>query len=72
MKGGLLMDVSAALSAVGSVDALKQAVGLSLLRKGMDAQSAQTATMIQEFTNSQKQIAVSVTPHLGQHVDIRM
>jgi hypothetical protein len=66
------MNINGALSAIGSGDALKQAVGISLLSKVKDTESAQAATLLQDFSNAQKQMAASVAPYLGQTIDIRI
>jgi hypothetical protein len=61
------MDISNALSAASSGDALKQAVGLALLNKVQDAQAAQTATLLQDFAASQ-----APHPYLGKNLDIKL
>ncbi|UJF35166.1 putative motility protein [Paenibacillus hexagrammi] len=67
------MSVNAMLSAIGSGDAVKQAVGIKLLSKTNDAQTAQANVMLQDFAKSQQKIsaAASATPHLGQNIDVR-
>ncbi|MNI78828.1 hypothetical protein D3C73_1352380 [compost metagenome] len=64
------MDMSAALSAINSGDMLKQYVGLSLMSKVKDTQAGQANMLLQDFAISQKQIAASVSPHLGQSIDV--
>lgn len=59
------MEVNAALSAVNSGDLLKQTIGIALLNKVQDIQTAQAATLIQDFAAAQH-------PHLGKRLDIRV
>lgn len=59
------MDISSALAAVSTGDALKQAVGITLLSKVQDTQAAQTAVMLQDFAAAQH-------PNLGKTLDIRI
>lgn len=58
------MQVNAALNAAAGRDALKQAVGIALLGKLKDMQTAQTATLLQDFAAAQH-------PYLGKSLDIR-
>jgi hypothetical protein len=67
------VNVNSALSAISSGDTLQQAVGLQLLRKANDTQTAAASTLIQDFAVSQQQvnaIAASAAPHLGGNIDI--
>ncbi|MCU6797638.1 YjfB family protein [Paenibacillus sp. WQ 127069] len=59
------MDISSALAAVSTGDALKQAVGITLLSKVQDTQAAQAAVMLQDFAAAQH-------PNLGKTLDIRI
>lgn len=58
-----------------SGNALQQAVGLQMLSKSNDMQAAMASTLMQDFTKIQEQVtsaAESVTPHLGNNLDIRI
>ncbi|MEK3911498.1 putative motility protein [Paenibacillus sp. FSL H7-0331] len=59
------MEISSALAAVSTGDALKQAVGITLLGKVQDTQAAQAAVMLQDFAAAQH-------PNLGKTLDIRI
>lgn len=59
------MEISSALAAVSTGDALKQAVGITLLSKVQDTQAAQAAVMLQDFAAAQH-------PNLGKTLDIRI
>ncbi|WP_240414740.1 putative motility protein [Paenibacillus periandrae] len=59
------MDISSALAAVSTGDALRQAVGITLLGKVQDTQAAQAAVMLQDFAAAQH-------PNLGKTLDIRI
>ncbi|MCD1261649.1 YjfB family protein [Paenibacillus athensensis] len=68
------MSVNAALSAIGSGDALRQAIGIQMLSKVKDTQAGQAGTLLQDFAQAQQQVkaAASATPHLGQSIDVRV
>jgi hypothetical protein len=66
------MNVNTSLTAVNSGDALQQSVGISLLGKAMDSESALAGKLLQDFAENQQQIAASVAPHLGRNLDIRV
>lgn len=59
------MQLNGALNAISSGDALKQAVGITLLSKMKDTQTEQMAVMLQEFAAAQH-------PYLGKSLDIRV
>jgi hypothetical protein len=62
------MDVSnSLLSAAGGADALKAAIGIKLLSKVQDTHSAQAATLLADFSNSQP----APHPYAGKRFDIR-
>ncbi|MEK3725821.1 YjfB family protein [Paenibacillus sp. FSL H8-0034] len=59
------MEINSALAAASTGDALKQAVGITLLGKVQDTQAAQAAVMLQDFAAAQH-------PNLGKTLDIRI
>ncbi|TDF96239.1 YjfB family protein [Paenibacillus piri] len=59
------MEINNALSAASSGDALKQAVGIALLSKVKDTQTAQAVTLLQDFAAAQH-------PYLGKTLDIKI
>lgn len=58
------MQVNSALNAAASGDALKQAIGIAMLNKIKDTETAQAVTMLQDFAAAQH-------PYLGKNLDIR-
>jgi hypothetical protein len=72
MRGGFFVNVNSVISAISSGDALQQAIGLTLMNKVKDTSAVQASTLLQDFAKSQQQIAASVTPHLGQSIDVRL
>ncbi|MDD9270065.1 putative motility protein [Paenibacillus sp. GCM10023248] len=63
---------SSVFNAISGGDALKQAVGIQLLSKMNDMQTAAVSTMVQDFTKSQQLVTASAAPHLGGNIDIRI
>jgi hypothetical protein len=62
------MEVSNSVySAASGTDALKASIGIKLLSNVQDIQTAQAATLLEDFTNSQP----APHPHLGKTLDIR-
>ncbi|GLI09370.1 hypothetical protein YDYSG_54020 [Paenibacillus tyrfis] len=59
------MQINATLNAVSGGNALKQAVGIALLSQMKDSQTAQAATLLQDFAAAQH-------PNLGKNLDIRI
>ncbi|WP_171686175.1 putative motility protein [Paenibacillus planticolens] len=63
---------SSVFNAISGGDALKQAVGIQLLSKVSDMQSASASTLVQDFAKSQQLVTASAAPHLGSNLDIRI
>nr|WP_246362113.1 YjfB family protein [Paenibacillus alba] len=72
MRGGVLVNINSVLTAINGGDSLKQAVGIQLLSKANDLQSATASTLIQDFAKAQQQVTASAAPHLGGNLDIRI
>lgn len=72
MRGGDLVNINSALTAISGGDALKQAIGIQLLSKVSDMQAASASMLVQDFAKSQQLITASATPHLGGNLDIRV
>ncbi|WP_461479621.1 putative motility protein [Paenibacillus sp. PvR148] len=64
-EGDANMQLNGALNAISSGDALKQAVGITLLSKMKDTQTEQMAVMLQDFAAAQHS-------YLGKSLDIRV
>ena len=65
------MDI-AALSMVLSLGKLKQQAGVSLLKLAMEKATVQTDTLSAMLAENTKIMEQSMTPHLGQTIDIRL
>jgi hypothetical protein len=59
------MEINRALAAAASGDMLKQTVGVAMLSKAKDMQTAQAATLLQDFAAAQH-------PNLGKSLDIKV
>jgi hypothetical protein len=59
------LNINGALNAASSGDALKQAIGITLLNRVKDTQAAQAATLLQDFAAAQH-------PYLGKQLDIKV
>ncbi|TXK85831.1 putative motility protein [Paenibacillus sp. N3.4] len=66
------MNINGVLTAMNGGDALKQAVGVQLLSKVNDLQTAAASTLMQDFAKSQQQVTAPAAPHLGGNIDIRV
>lgn len=59
------MEVNSLLSAINSGDALKQAVGIAVLKKAQNVQTAAAVSLIQGLTQAQH-------PNLGKNLDVKI
>jgi len=53
------------MSAINSGNALKQAVGIAVMKKAQDSQAAAAATLMQDFVQAQH-------PNLGKQLDVKI
>ncbi len=65
------MNVSGALQAANSGNGLKQAVGVAVLDKALNAEAAQMEKLLSGFEKNQAAIKQASHPHLGTLLDIQ-
>ena len=63
------MNVNSALAAINSSNGLKQMVGIAMLDKASNLQSAQANIMLQDFKNAQSSVQAP-HPYLGKQLDV--
>lgn len=65
------MDITSLQTA--NLYSLKQALGIAALRKSMNQDESTVATLLQDMqaTNA-KTMELSVTPHIGSNIDIKI
>lgn len=62
----------AALSSINSQRDLLQQVGIRVLRMAMDNANAQAGKLLQTLEQTTKAMELSVHPHLGRNIDLRV
>lgn len=65
------MDI-AALPSINSQRDLLQQVGMRVLQMAMDNTNAQAGKLLQTLEQTTKAMELSVQPHLGRNIDLRV
>lgn len=70
-KGLILVEI-AALSSINSRTNLLEQVGMRVLQMAMDNTNAQAGKLLQTLEQTTKAMELSVHPHLGRNIDLRV
>lgn len=70
-KGADTMDI-AAMSTMISQSSIQQQASLSVLKLSMDSAKVQSANLAEMIQQSTKAMEMSVNPHLGGNIDIKL
>ncbi|WP_244971112.1 YjfB family protein [Tissierella pigra] len=70
-KGGIPMDI-AALSTELSQMKLAQEASISVMKMAMDISKVQAVDLTQMLEANTKVMEQSITPHIGQNIDIKL
>lgn len=65
------MDI-AAMSSMISQSSIQQQASLSVLKLSMESAETQAANLTQMISDSSKSMELSVSPHLGANIDIKL
>ncbi|SDZ17701.1 Putative motility protein [Proteiniborus ethanoligenes] len=65
------MDI-AAMSSMISQSSIQQQASLSVLKLSMESAETQAANLTQMISDTSKSMELSVSPHLGANIDIKL